>query len=938
VKKASVANFCGKPVAWTKHCVTKSRLCSPAPLRRRIILDTTATEPAAGLPAIIGRYRILRLLGEGGMGAVYEAEQEHPRRTVALKVIKPGLTNPELLRRFARESQALGRLQHPGIAQIYEGGAANTGFGPQPWFAMECIRGQSLRDYAEAHHLNTRQRLELMVKICDAVHHAHQRGLIHRDLKPGNILVDETGQPKILDFGIARVMDNDARATQQTSPGQLMGTLAYMSPEQVLGDPLELDTRSDIYALGVILYELLSGRLPHTLVGQPLEVMRMIREENPQPLSSVNRFYRGDIETIVSKALEKDKQRRYASAADLGADIQRYLKDEPIIARPPSATYQLQKFARRHKALVAGVAAVFVVLVAGIIASTWEAKRARRAEQAATAVDDFLQNDLLAQASASVQARPDTKPDPDLKVRTALDRAAARIEGKFHTQPLVEAAIRQTIGKTYEDLGLFPDARKHIERAADLRRRSLGQDHPDTLTSLLTLAILYWHQGEYPQAEPLFTKVVEVRSRVLGPSNPETLDAMESLALLYKDQGRYPQAEPLYAKVLDVFRRVLGEEHPDTLTMMNNLGTLYVKQGKYAQAEPLSTKVLEGSRHALGNEHPDTLISMNNLAFLYLREGKYAQAEPLFTEVLETQRRVLGEDHPMTLNIMGNLGMLYYYQGRYAQAEPLYKKVLDVQRRVLGREHPDTLNTMDNLGMLYLKQGAYAQAEPIFTNDLEVSRRLLGDEHPDTLASMNNLALLYLNQGRYAQAEPICTKVLKVRRRVLGEEHPDVLTSMNNLALLYRDEGRYEQAEPLYVKVLELQRRVLSPEHPKRLASMNDLAFLYLYQGNYARAEAVLHDALNGHQKSMTDTWDRYSCQSLLGASFAGQNKYEEAEPLLVSGYEGMLQRKATIPAASRFKLQQAGDWLVQLYQHWGKPEKAAMWKQKLQGGGRSAQ
>lgn len=297
-------------------------------------ISACAAAPAADaasarkLPANIGHYRILSVLGEGGMGIVYEAEQEQPRRIVALKVIQPGLTSLDLLRRFERESQALGRLQHPGIAQIYEAGTEDTGFGAQPYFAMELIRGRSLMQYAEAHHLSTQQKLELMAKVAEAVHHAHQRGLIHRDLKPSNILVDETGQPKILDFGVARATDSDAQATRQTDVGHLVGTLSYMSPEQVLADPLELDTRSDVYALGVILYQLLAGRLPYTISQKLHETVKTIREEDPTPLSSVSRNYRGDIETIVAKALEKDKVRRYASAAELAGDIRRYLGNE----------------------------------------------------------------------------------------------------------------------------------------------------------------------------------------------------------------------------------------------------------------------------------------------------------------------------------------------------------------------------------------------------------------------------------------------------------------------------------------------------------------------------------------------------------------------------------------------------------------------------------
>ena len=446
-----------------------------------------------------------------------------------------------------------------------------------------------------------------MAKICEAVDHAHQRGVIHRDLKPGNILVDETGQPKILDFGVARVTDSDALATRHTDWGQLVGTLAYMSPEQVLGDPQALDIRGDVYSLGVILYELLAGKLPYNTNGKALdEAVRAIREEDPPPISSIRRSYRGDIATIVAKALEKDKARRYASAADLGSDIERFLTDEPIMARPASAGYQLQKFARRHKALVAGTTAVFLVLTAGVVASTWEAMRARRAEgtavaqrdraaaaearaqrerkaalsetrranaeaAAAQAVNDFLTNDLLAQASAATQAGPRTKPDPDLKVRTALDRAAGRITGKFDRQPEVEAAIRDTIGETYTDLARYSEARKQLERALDLHRQVLGTEDPKTLKTMYRLGRIASLQSRYAEAEVLFSQTLQISRRVLSPEHPETLRCMTGLAGVYLYLGKYPQAESLFRQTLEIKRHVLGPEHPDTLRSMYGL-------------------------------------------------------------------------------------------------------------------------------------------------------------------------------------------------------------------------------------------------------------------------------------------------------------------------------------------------------------------------------
>jgi eukaryotic-like serine/threonine-protein kinase len=490
------------------------------------------------LPSTIGRYRIIRGLGEGGMGAVYEAEQDQPRRCVALKVIKAAWAGPDLLRRFELEFQTLGRLHHPGIAQIYEAGTADTNFGSQPFFAMELILGKPLVDYANAHHRNTRQRLGLMIKICEALEHAHQHGIIHRDLKPGNILVDDTGQPKILDFGLARVTDGDMQATRQTDMGQLLGTLAYMSPEQVTADPFALDTRSDVYALGVILYELLAGRLPYDVSRSVYEVAKTIQQVDPARLSSISRAYRGDIETIVAKALEKDKTRRYASAAELAADLRRYLEDQPITAKPASTSYQLQKFARRHKGLVAGGAAVFLTLLVGVVISTWEAVRARRAEAraqtetaTAQAVVNFLQNDLLAQASANKQAGLSNKPDPDLKVRTALDRAAQHIEGKFSTQPAVEAEIRNTIGETYLDLGLYPEARKQLEQALQLENRILGPDNPKTLRTFRLLGSVVYQQGDNATAETLLTQALQHDRQILGSEHPDTLRCSQKSCL-----------------------------------------------------------------------------------------------------------------------------------------------------------------------------------------------------------------------------------------------------------------------------------------------------------------------------------------------------------------------------------------------------------------------
>ena len=900
-------------------------------------LASAASGITSALPSNIGPYRILRLLGEGGMGLVYEAEQEHPRRRVALKVIRSGLSDPKLVRRFEQELLALGRLQHSGIAQIYEAGTADNGFGPQPYFAMELVRGEPLLEYADAHQLTTRQRLELIARVCEAVHHAHQRGIIHRDLKPGNILVDETGQPKILDFGVARAIDSDVRMTRQTDLGQLVGTLAYMSPEQVLAGPLELDTRSDVYALGVVLYQLLAQRLPYKISPRLPEAVRTIQEDEPKPLSTISSAYRGDIETIVGKALEKDKTRRYSSAAELAADIRRYLHDEPIMARPASTIYHLQKFARRHKGLVLGIAAVFVVLIAGIIVSTREAARANKEAATSRAISDFLQNDLLAQASATNQARPNNKPDPDLKVRTALDRAAARIAGRFDKQPEVEAAIRGTIGQTYVDLGLYPEARTQLDRALDLQRRLLGAKNPETLKTMERLGYLSLLQGKYPEAETVFGNALEIQRRVLGPEYPDTLKSMDDLVIVYREQGKYPQAEALGTQVLDIRRRTLGPEHPDTLASMSSLTTVYREQGKYAQAEALSSQTLEIRRRVLGPDHPDTLRSMNNLANVYINEDKYEQAEALDSQTLEIRRRLLGPEHPETLQSMVNLSIAYFAAGKFAQAEALDTQVVDIQRRVLGSEHPKTLASMHSLAGTLRAQGKYSQAESLDRQTVEIQRRILGPEHPDMLSSLDDLARDYAAQGEYAQAETLFRQTLETERRVLGPEHPDTLSTLSAMTKMYQRWGKYALAENYAAQALAGRRHALGSENVYTMVSAEDLALAYQSQGRSAEAEPLAREALEFNQKDGSEDWDRFRAESLLGASLAGQKKYAEAEPLLLEGYKGMEAQKDQVLMSNWYSLDLARNWLVQLYRAWGKPEKAAEWSRSLHESGISS-
>ncbi|HEY7391545.1 MAG TPA: serine/threonine-protein kinase [Bryobacteraceae bacterium] len=871
--------------------------------------------------AALGPYRIVQLIAEGGMGAVYQAVRvdEVYRKLVAVKIVRNCIYGDYVLKRFETERQILAHFDHPSIAKLLDAGTTPRG---RPYFIMDFIVGRQMDLWCDQRRLPTRRRLELFLKVCDGVEYAHRHLVVHRDLKPSNILVTEDGEPKLLDFGIAKILDDDALTGTPVNTVTMlrMMTPEYASPEQVRAEPVS--TATDVYSLGILLYELLTGHRPYQLQGRaPHEAAEVIcQHDPPRPSTAVRRTepadpetgaeavtpesvsatrdgrpsrlrraLTGDLDRIVLKAVEKQPSRRYSSVEKFADDIRRHLEGRPVEARGAPWGYRAGKFARRHKAAVTATALVALSFIAGLVATTRERRRADSEAATARAVNDFLQHDLLAQASATVQAQPNINPDPDLKVRTALDRAAARITGKFDRQPLVEASIRQTIGDTYLDLGLYEQAQAHVERALDLRHRLLGDAHRDTLTSMHRLGVVHWYQGKYTAAEPLLTKVLEVR------------------------------------------RRVLGEQHPDTASSMNDLALVQWYRGEYVSAEPLFTKALAVRRSLLGQDHPDTLSTMNDLAGLYVQMGKYAEAEPPFTTVLEVRRRVLGPEHPNTLLSMNNLAVVLWDEGQYAAAEPLLRSVMEVKQRVLGQEHPETLSTINNLAGLYRDEGKYVLAEPMLARVLDVRRRVLGPENPDTMISTNNLGLLYVYQSRYALAEPLLTKALEVRRRILGEEHPDTLLSMNNLAMLYARERKYQSAEPIYLKVLDLQRRVLDVAHPRRLASMNDLAALYIQTHNYAAAEALLREALNGHDKRDSNTWVRYNCQSLLGASLAGQKRYVEAESLLISGYQGMLQRKTAIPWERRGAVNDGAEWLVSLYESWGKPAAVVEWREKAQ-------
>ena len=819
---------------------------------------------------MLGRYRLLEKIGEGGMGEVWLAEQKEPvRRRVAIKLIKAGMNTREVMARFESERQALALMDHPAIARVLDAGSTPQGM---PYFVMEYVAGVPITGYCDKHRLSIRERLELFVHVCEGVQHAHQKAIIHRDLKPSNILVTEVDghpAPKIIDFGVAKALAQKLTSDSvHTRIGTLIGTPEYVSPEQALSAGEDIDTRSDIYSLGIILYELLAGGPPLELRKAALdEFLRKLREDDAprpsvrmrtqDPASSTEvarrrqtesgtlvRQIRGELDAIALKALEKDRSRRYASASGFAADIGRYLRNEPVLAVAPSLAYRARKFTRRYRAGLITASLFALVLVAAALVSIRQSIRASREAAVAQAVNDFLQNDLLAQASPDEQSRPSARPDPNIRVRTLLDRAAQRIEGKFGTQPEVEASIRTTIGQAYMDLGVYPEAQAQFARALDLDRRVLGETDPKTLRTMHRLGWVNERQGKYAEAEALFGKALEVQSRVLGTENPDTVESMNDLAGLCYLRDDYARAEALYTRTLDISRRVSGPEDPETLSDMNNLANVYSAEAKYAQAEALYSQALEILLRVRGPEHSGTLRSMEGLADVDSYEGKYAQAEPLHSQIVEIRRRLLGPENPETLRAMSNLAADYGYEGRYPQAEALFRQTLEIKRRVDGPEHPSTLYTLADFAAMYQQEGQYALAENYAAQALAGRRHTLGNDNPDTMEAAADLALAYLSQKKFAEAAPLAREAAQTDRRL------------------------------------------------------------------------------------WPDNWLRFRAESLLGLSLAGEKRYAEAEPLLVAGYQGMLARKDSILAYERYNLELARRWLVQLYTDWGKPDKAADYAQ----------
>ena len=781
---------------------------SPDPAEPTV--PSTAAREAGG---VVGPYRLLERIGSGGMGEVWRAEQTEPvRRTVALKLIKPGMDSREILARFAAERQALALMDHPGIARIFDAGTTPEG---RPYFAMEYVHGLPIDQYCNRRKLGTQARLALFQQVCEGVQHAHQKAVIHRDLKPGNILVadlDGGPSPRIIDFGLAKAMTYQLTAdTMFTAMGQLIGTPEYMSPEQSELTGEDVDTRTDVYSLGVILYQLLAGALPFD--SEELRkagfdgVRRIIREQEPPRPSTrlislgegasdvaaqrgtgprrLTRELEGDLDWIVMRCLEKDRNRRYGSPQELAQDIQRHLEDQPIIARPPSRSYRLRKLIRRNRAAATAVAVVFAALLLGVAGTTYGLVRARAAEKVARserdearrqseiaqAVNDFLNHDLLAAVAPSAAAGR----GKDVSMREVLDAAAASLEdseatrARFADKPLVEAAIRTTLGQTYQMLGEYDQAQTHLQRALDLRRAHPGDDGMGLAGALAEMGELAEQQGRYAEAEALLGEALERQAAAGVGSDAATVAWLSARARVVGRLGRSAEAEPLLLEAVAVGREHLGVEHPRTLAALGSLANFYQELGRFDAAEPLQLEVLEVRRRIAGDEDLEVIRTMNNLANVYASQGRLSDAMPLYHRALELKRRLLGDDHPSTLNTMNNLATVQEIRGDYALAESLHREVYQARAATLGDDHPRTLLSGKSLAFMLTRLGRLDEAEALNRRIVAAATRTLGADHPQTIDAQDGLAVILLTRGRAAEAE----RLLRRLESTLREKHPD---------------------------------------------------------------------------------------------------------------------------------------------------------------------
>jgi serine/threonine protein kinase len=921
---------------------------------------------------IAGRYTLVDVIGEGGMGSVYLASQTEPvKRQVALKLIKAGMDSRGVLARFDAERQALALMDHPNIARIYDGGVTggrrvagkeekeafppSTHHAPpstppgQPFFVMELVQGVPLAEYCDQQRLTVRSRLELFVSVCQAVQHAHQKGIIHRDLKPGNVLVTEVDgrpTPKVIDFGVAKATEVKLTDMSFADVGAIVGTPAYMSPEQADPTSIDIDTRTDVYALGVMLYELLAGSPPidtrQFQRGAILEMLRMVREVDPPrpstklstaealPNIAANRsieparltkLLQGELDWVVMKALEKDRKRRYETANGFARDIQRYLADEVVEARPPSRSYRLKKFVKRNKGQVIAASLVLLTLVGGIVGTSLGMASAQRAQkeeakqrgiangqrdkaiaaeqqagkerdkaiaaerQTATerdkalaaeaktkTINEFLTNDLLTQAEPENNAVEDK-----VTLVEVLDRAAKKVGTRFADQPDLEWALRDTIANTYHGLASWEKAETQRRAMLDAARKRDPRS-AQSYTSLGALAHILHHRGRRDaEVLDLAEEAAKGAERALGADHPDTGAMLNNLGILYKDAGKVLEAIELYEHLRDVMIAKSGPDHPSTLSVLDNLAGAYQAAGRLPEAISLGERVRDARIAEVGPDQLDTLTSIGNLASMYLDAGRVSEAIGLLERVRDAQISKLGPDHDSTLATLGNLARAYQAAGRLPEAIGLHERVRDARVAKLGPDHPNSVIAINNLVEAYEAAGRRDEPIAVLERLRDAQTVRLGPDHPLTLTTLNNIAAAYWRSKQLDKSVPLFEDLLKRREAKFGRQHMDTQRAVGNLGVNYKDVGRLKEAIPLLEEAYQASKRL-----PTLRGVHFPLVDAYRKAGEDAKlADLILELLPEARRMLPRDSPDLVGMLSELGLILVQQKKWIEAEPHL---------------------------------------------------------
>ncbi len=940
-------------------------------------LDTAATVEQVG--GRIGPYKLLELIGEGGFGSVFMAEQFVPlNRRVALKIIKLGMDTRAVVARFEQERQALALMDHAHIAKVLDAGATQAG---RPYFVMELVKGQPITEYCDTENLSIADRLQLFTQVCRAVQHAHTKGVIHRDIKPGNILVrTQDGRPhcKIIDFGVAKAIQRPlVDKTIFTEFRQLIGTPVYMSPEQATGS-LDIDTRTDVYSLGVLLYELLTGQTPfeaHRLRSAAFEEMqRIIRDVDPpkpstrvsamtaasvlpKPASSsakssgsgqtaatvaavrrsdprlLVRTLRGELDWIVMRALDKDRARRYESPGDLAADVERCLAGEPVQAAPPSTSYRLRKLARRHRVGVAVTAIVTAALVLGFGVAVWEARVAARdrdsarrsAAEAEKARADAEARRQEMERVAQFQAAELRGVDPEQMGKQIC--AALLIDAKSAMQraglQATEIATRQAeLNKMLADVNPTNVALKTLDE--NIFARALAavdkqfKDQPLIRARLLhTLGETMSNLGLLESADSPLAQALAIRRESLGDLHRDTIDTLVAVGILAQQQGKLPDAEAKLREAARLAMLVPDCPPESRLEATINLASVLQMLGKLAEAESCCRDSIEQSQKLLGPDHIDSISAINNLGFVQFGQGKLKDAEASFRRSLDAFRRTVGDEHAGTRAAANNLASILQREGKLAEAEKLFRDALSIARRTDGEEHPTTLQLANNVGFVLYLAGKYDESEVFARDTLDRRRRVLGNDHYDTLQSIHNMGLLRQATGKPDEAEKFFREAVDRRRQVLGEKSAATLQSLCSLGVFFREQGRLADAEPLLRAALDGRRAALGDEHPDTLESLMAMGRLQAAQGKLQDSEATFRQAMRLYAKKDGEKHfqtARARCE--LGAVLRDEGRFADAESLLLEASDELNADEAVSDKAAR---KQCAEAIVTLYELWDK-------------------